>query len=312
MSILLIGNFSDAQYAIWRSHLLLHLPQNESLVVATQEHDKSAVEIALVANAPVGPLSHLPNLRFVQSLWSGVERLLSDATLPSNIPIARLVDPAMAQTMVECAIAHVLYLHRQVPAYLKQQSDRTWRQLPQPAASSRPIGVLGLGQMGYAVARALARLGFPVMGWSLNPRNHSDIECHWGAQGLAKLSATAQILINLLPLTPRTAGILNEDLFEQLPIGAAIVNLGRGGHLVEQHLLAALARHRLSHAVLDVFNEEPLPADHAFWTHPKITVFPHVAAHTDPGTAARIVCENIAAFRAGREVTGLVSLSAGY
>jgi glyoxylate/hydroxypyruvate reductase len=312
MSILLIGDFSDAEYANWRSHLSLHLPENEPLALANHEYDKSAVDVALVANLPAGSLSSLPNLRFIQSLWAGVDRLLSDISLPPNVPIARLVDPAMAQAMVECAVAHVFYLHRQMPAYLKQQSDRTWRQLPQPLAPNRSVGVLGLGSLGYAVARALAELRFAVAGWSLHPRGDSNIESHHGASGLARLAARSQILINLLPLTPQTTGILNAALFQQLPMGAALINLARGGHLVEQHLLAALDSQRLSHAVLDVFGKEPLPANHPFWAHPKITVFPHVAAATDPTTAARIASENIAAFRAGRNVSGLVSRVRGY
>lgn len=141
MTILLIGDFTDAEYANWRSHLSLHLPANESVVQANHEYDTRAVEVAVVANPPTGSLSSLPNLRFIQSLWAGVDRLLSDVSLPPNVPIARLIDPAMTQAMVECAIGHVFYLHRQMPTYLKQQSERAWRQLPQPLASDRSVGV---------------------------------------------------------------------------------------------------------------------------------------------------------------------------
>jgi glyoxylate/hydroxypyruvate reductase len=312
MSILLIGDFTETEYATWSSRLLLHLPGNEPLVQATREYDKRAVRVALVANPPAGSLSSLPNLRFIQSLWAGVDQLLSDASLPTDIPLARLVDPAMTQAMVECAIAQVFYLHRQLPTYLKQQSERMWRQLAQPLASDRSVGVLGLGALGLPVARALAALGFPVVGWSLNPRKDTSIESYHGTDGLAKVANKSRILINLLPLTSQTARILNEALFQQLPTGAALMNLARGGHLVERDLLAALDDQRLTHAVLDVFNAEPLPADHAFWTHPQITVFPHVAATTDPASAARIASENIAAFFAGRNVSGLVCRSRGY
>jgi glyoxylate/hydroxypyruvate reductase len=312
MSILLIGDFTEEEYATWYSHLLLHLPKNEALVQANDQYDKRAVKVALVANPPAGALSSLPNLRFIQSLWAGVDRLLTDVSLPPNVPIARLVDPAMTQAMVECAIAEVFYLHRQLPTYRKQQSDRTWRQLPQPLASERSVGVLGLGALGYPVARALAEFGFPVAGWSLHPRDVTNIESHHGVDGLARVANRSRILINLLPLTPRTTGILNGSLFQQLPIGAALMNLARGEHLVEQDLLTALDGQRLSHAVLDVFNTEPLPPNHPFWGHPRITVFPHVAAATDPATAARIAGDNIAAYLAGRDVSGLVLRSRGY
>ena len=312
MSILLIGDFTEAEYATWCSHLLQHLPESEPLVQADHEYDKRAVKVALVANPPARTLSSLPNLRFIQSLWAGVDRLLSDVSLPPSVPIARLIDPAMTQAMVECAIAQVFYLHRQLPTYLKQQSDRTWRQLTQPLASERSVGVLGLGALGYPVARALAELGFPVAGWSLHQRKDTTIESHHGTNGLVRVASRSRILINLLPLTSLTAGILNESLFRQLPIGAALMNLARGEHLVEQDLLAALDGQRLSHAVLDVFNPEPLPANHPFWAHPQITVFPHAAATTDPATAARIASDNIAAFLAGRNVSGLVLRSRGY
>jgi glyoxylate/hydroxypyruvate reductase A len=312
MSILLLGELSQEAYATWHSQLSLQLPQNEQLVLAIQDYDRTAIDIALVANPPRGALAHHPNLRFVQSLWAGVDRLLSDPSLPADITIARLIDPALTQAMVECAIASVFYLHRQIPAYREQQAAGTWRQLPQPATANRPIGVLGLGQLGHAVARTLAGLGFPVMGWSLTARSSADIESYSGTDGLATLLRRAAILINLLPLTAATTGILNEELFARVPTGAALVNLGRGGHLVEEHLLTALARGQLSHAVLDVFSVEPLPASHPFWLHPRITVFPHVAAYTDPRTAARVVAQNIAAFRSQRAVSGLVSPSRGY
>jgi glyoxylate/hydroxypyruvate reductase A len=302
MSILLLGKLSEAEYAVWQQHLSLHLPADETLVLASQAYDKTAVDIALVANPPAGALATLPKLRFVQSLWAGVDRLLSDPSLPENVPLARLVDPAMTRAMTECALANVFYLHRQLPAYLRQQAHRQWQPRQQVLAAQRRVGVLGMGKLGAAVAQALADVGFPVMGWSRQQ----------GSDGLTALLSRTDILINLLPLTAHTTGILNAALFEKLPVGAALINLARGGHLVEPDLLAALEQQHISHAVLDVFNEEPLPERHPFWTHPQITVFPHVAAATDPATAARVAAENIVAFRAGRAIGGLVSHAQGY
>lgn len=163
-----------------------------------------------------------------------------------------------------------------------------------------------------AVARALSALGFPVEGWTLHPRTSSELATHHGIEGLKVLASRSRILINLLPLTPQTTGILNAQLFQQLPAGAALINLARGKHVVEADLLTALDDGRLGHAVLDVFAVEPLPASHPFWTHPQITVMPHVAAESDPVSAARIVADNVAAFRAGRPVTGMVTRSRGY
>jgi glyoxylate/hydroxypyruvate reductase A len=312
MSIVLIGDFSAAAYETWRVRLAPHLPAGETLVLASDVIDKSAVDVALAANPRWGQLATYPNLRFVQSLWAGVDGLLGDPALPQNITLARLVDPAMAQSMAEGAIAAVLYLHRQFPAYLLQQASRTWRQQPQPIAAHRKVGVLGFGKMGEPVARGLATLGFPVCAWGQRPRTDTGVAYFWGATGLEQVLAETQILINLLPLTAATTGILNVDLFNRLPAGAALINLGRGGHLNDADLLAALQKRHLSHAVLDVFHNEPLPADHPFWSHPQVTVLPHVAATTDPESAAPIAMQNVAAFRAGRPLVGLISVSRGY
>lgn len=312
MSILLIGDLSSSAYARWREVLTPCLPPGETLTLAAECNDKSAIDVALAANPPWGTLATYPNLRFVQSLWAGVDRLLADPALPANITIARLVDPEMAQAMLEGTLAAVLYVHRQFPAYWRQQAAHTWRQLPQPNATHRKVGLLGLGQMGQPVARALTALGFGVHAWGQRPRSEPGCQYSYGEAGLDTVLGQAEILINLLPLTPDTRGILNTRLFERLPRGAALINFGRGPHLQDDDLLTALGTGQLSHAVLDVFHQEPLPADHPFWAHPQITVLPHIAASTDPKTAAPIAMRNVVAFREGRELTGLVSRDRGY
>ncbi|ONG49406.1 glyoxylate/hydroxypyruvate reductase A [Pseudoroseomonas deserti] len=312
MSILLIGSLDDDDYADWKTHLLAHLPAGETLVLANEPHDVDAVEIALVANPPHGTLARYPNLRFVQSLWAGVDRMLSDPTLPTAIPISRLVDPALTQAMVECALASVLLLHRQLPAYVRQQARAEWKQLAQPLAGQRRVGVLGLGALGGACATALAGIGFAVSGWSRAPKAIDGVACLSGGAGMEQLVATSDILVNLLPLTPDTMGILDARLFGRLPQGAGLVNLARGRHLVEADLLAALSSGQVSHAVLDVFAQEPLPGEHPFWAHPGITVLPHVAAYSAPESAARIALENVARHRAGQPTTAMVDPARGY
>ena len=312
MSIVLIGDLSESASALWRAALTPHLPEGETLILARECTDKSAVDVALAANPPWGTLATYPNLRFVQSLWAGVDRLLADPALPDDITIARLVDPEMAQAMLEGTVAAVLYVHRQFPTYLCQQAAHTWRQLPQPAAKQRRIGLLGYGQMAQPVAHALAGLGFKVHAWGQQPRSATGCSYSWGEAGLETVLAQAEILINLLPLTAATRGILNTRLFSRLPRGATLINFGRGDHLQNDDLLEALQSGRLDHAVLDVFHQEPLPAEHPFWSHPRITVLPHIAASTDPITAAPIAMRNIVAFREGREPAGLVSRTRGY
>ena len=310
MTALLVGSLDEDEYAAWRAHLMQALP-DEAIVSALEPHDPDSIGIAFVANPPHGTLTPYRNLRFIQSLWAGVDRLLGDAFLP-DVPVARLVDPDLTQAMVEAVVAHVTALHRQTYAYARQQGRREWKPREQPLARDRHIGILGLGELGATAARTLASLSFPVSGWSRSPRAVASVECFSGDAGIETFLARADILVNLLPLTPDTTGILDGKLFARLPRGASLVNVARGAHLVEGDLIAALDASQIDHAILDVFREEPLSPDHPFWSHPHISVFPHVAAYSAPESAARIAAANILAFREGRAVTGLVDRARGY
>ena len=272
------------------------------------------VEVAVVANPPPGSLRGLPKLRLIQSLWAGVDRLLQDPTLPPGVPIARMVDPLMNTAMAETALWATLALHRGFFEYARAQRQGLWQPRPHLRADSVAVLVLGLGQMGLAAAQRVAQQGFRVSGWSLSPRAApaSGIAIRHGAAALPGLLAQAEIIINLLPLTPATQGLLDARFFAALPHGAAIVNLARGAHVVDADLLAALDRGQLSHAELDVFHSEPLPAGHAFWTHPQVTVLPHVAAQTDPRSAAQVVAANVNALFAGRPLAHLAQIERGY
>jgi glyoxylate/hydroxypyruvate reductase A len=212
-------------------------------------------EIAIVANPPPGALAALPDLAFVQSAWAGVDGLLADPTFPKAVPLARLVDPGLADQMAQAVVAHVLALHRQAPAYRAQQAAGLWRQLPQPSVAERPIGFLGYGELAKSSANLLETIGFPTRAWS---RSHGDLDA----------VLACDVVVNLLPLTAQTRGFLSAELFARMKPGAALVNLARGAHLVEADLLAALDRGELSHAILDVFETEPLPPNHLFWRHP--------------------------------------------
>lgn len=310
MTSLLAGSLDTDEYTAWRAHLLRALP-DERIVLAGELHDPAAIDIAFVANPSHGTLAHYPKLRFIQSLWAGVDRLLGDPSLP-DVPVARLVDPDLTQAMVEGVVAHVMALHRQTYAYALQQAQREWKPLDQPLARERRVVILGLGELGAAAARMLASLSFPVSGWSRSPRQVEGVECLSGDHGIETLLTRADILVDLLPLTPDTTGILDRDLFARLPKHAGLVNVARGAHLIEGDLLAALDENRIDHAILDVFHEEPLPPDHPFWSHPRVSVFPHVAAYSAPESAARIAAANVLAFRQGRPVTGLVNRVRGY
>jgi glyoxylate/hydroxypyruvate reductase len=316
MNILLCGQFEAAELHAWRRSLHAALPDvrwldREQALACTE-----AVPVAVVANPGPGSLRGVPGLRLIQSLWAGVDRLLADPTLPAGVPIARMVDPAMNAAMAETALWATLALHRGFFANALAQRSALWQQQEQRRADALKVLVLGLGQMGQAAARAIASHGYRVAGFGLHAREYSSalagIHCHHGPAALAALLPDSHIVINLLPLTAATRGLLNARLFARLPRGASIVNLARGAHLIDDDLLAALDSGQLGHAVLDVFHTEPLPAEHAFWRHPRVTVLPHVAAQTDPDSAAQVVARNVNALRQGQALTHLVRLDRGY
>lgn len=299
MSILLACNFEADERAQWLALLRRHLP-GESITDRRSAGDDTQVDIALVANPPRGALAGLPNLRLVQSLWAGVDRLLADDTLPADVPLARLVDPAMNEAMAETALWAVLALQRDFFDYAAQQRHAHWLQRAPRRADETPVVVLGRGQMGGTVQRRLQANGYPVRGWSTR-------DGAW-----PQVLHEAEIVINLLPLTPATRGLLDAHAFAAMKRGACLVNLARGAHVVEADLLAALDLGPLRHAVLDVFDTEPLPADHPFWAHPQITVLPHVAAQTDPRSAAGVVAAQVRALRGGAPLQHLVDRARGY
>ena len=308
--VLLYRSSSDSA-ALWLAELRRHIPELEMRVDPEIGNPKD-IDAALVWKPPTGLLASLPNLRMIVSLGAGVDHLLEDATLPRHVPIVRLVDPYMTEAMSEYVLTQVLRLHRQDFAYRAQQQEHVWRELPQPNASERRVGVLGLGELGSDAARKLAVFGFPVAGWSRSQRRLPGIESYHGPEGLRALARRCDILVCLLPLTRETEGILDASLFAAMPKGAAVVNAARGRHMVEADLLAALESGQLSAAVLDVFSEEPLPPAHPFWRHPKVIVTPHAAAATHAPTAAAGVAENLRRLTAGRPLINVVDLARGY
>lgn len=314
MNLLLCGSFEPAEREQWRDALAAAMPVHR-LVVDAGAVDPACVEVAIVANPPAGSLRGLPSLRLIQSLWAGVDRLLADRTLPPDVPIARMVDPALAAAMVESALWAVLSLHRGFFAYQQRQRQALWRPHAQRRADEIGVTVLGLGAMGLACAQALVQRGYRVAGWTRGTGASPPIPGLVrlaGGEALAGQLPLSDVVLNLLPLTPDTRGLLDARFFGALPIHASVVNFGRGAHVVEADLLAALDSGRLRHAVLDVFESEPLPAGHRFWDHPRVTVLPHSAALTDPRSASRLVAANVQALVEGRSIAHPVDRARGY
>jgi glyoxylate/hydroxypyruvate reductase A len=268
-----------------------------------------AVDFLIYAPGGDTPSDFTPFTRCkaVLSLWAGVERIVTNPTLRQ--PLCRMVDPGLTQGMVEYVTGHTLRAHLGTEA-LRQ--DGVWDPVIPPLASERPVAMLGLGALGSACGRALAGLGFPVLGWSRTPREVQGLKCHHGAEGLTQVLSQARIVVTLLPATPATENLLDAGALALLPRGAAIINPGRGSLIDDEALLAALDTGQVGHATLDVFRTEPLPPDHPYWAHPRVTVTPHIAAETRPETAARVIAGNIRRSLAGEPLLHVVDKAAGY
>ncbi|MBE7376778.1 2-hydroxyacid dehydrogenase [Pseudomonas lopnurensis] len=311
MDILLCGSFDDDERDAWRAALQEAFPDARWHLSATPEI-AARIDAAVVANPLPGSLQGLTNLRLIQSLWAGVDRLLADPSLPADVPVTRMVDPAMNAAMAETALWATLSLHRDFFAYARQQHTGTWRPLAQRRADEIQVTLLGMGQMGRACAGRLLALGYRVEGWNLHGGSVEGMPLHSGMAALWALLGRSDIVINLLPLTVQTTDLLNQRFFDALRPGAGLVNLARGAHVVEADLLRALDNGQVGQAVLDVFRSEPLPADHPFWHHPKVMLLPHVAAATDLRSAARIVAQNLQALRDDRPLAHRVQRTRGY
>ncbi|MBO6782974.1 MAG: glyoxylate/hydroxypyruvate reductase A [Alphaproteobacteria bacterium] len=256
-------------------------------------------------------LPELPNLRLVMPMFAGFDHLLGSPHLP-DVPIVRTGPPDGDPAMTEYCVLHVLRHHRHMPDYLDQQRRREWKVIPQKQPHEQRVGFMGFGVLARPPARTLHGLGFDVAAWTRSERSDPDIALFNGPDGLAAFLARTDILVCLLPLTDDTDGILNANLFAQLPEGASVINLGRGGHLVDGDLIAALDSGHLAGATLDATKPEPLPQDSPLWTHPRVTVMPHTARRVRAATVAPQVVETIRRDQAGEPQLWAVDRAAGY
>jgi len=307
VNILFASETEKAEF--WIPLLERALPQDRFFTAPRFTTSDGPIDIALVATPPAGTLAALKNLKLIQSLWMGVEKLLADPGLPKGVPLARLIDPGMVAAMTESVIAHVLDWHRHHCRYRAQQAERQWRRRKQYLAADRTVGILGLGELGSDAARKLLALGFNVAGFSRRPKALPGVTSF---TELAPMLRTTDALVCLLPLTPETRGILNGRNLALLKKHGCIVNLARGAHLVVPDLIHELDSGHLAHAYLDVFESEPLAPSDPLWKHPGITITPHSAALTEPRTAIPKIVENVERVRRGETPHNLVDFAAGY
>ncbi len=295
----------------WRPALVQLMP-DLNIRVYPDVGEVAEIDYALVWKPPHGLLASLPNLRLIHSIGAGVDPLLKDPSLPSNIPLVRMVDNCLRRMMSEYAIYAVLHFHRAMPTYLAQQKTGNWSRHWPAMTLQSPVGVLGLGAIGQDIAQKFAALEFPTLGWSRSPKTVADVTCYHGEAGLGTLLAACRYIICVLPLTAETTGLIDKKFIDRMQSGSYLINIGRGGHIVDADLLAALDSGKLAGACLDVFNEEPLPENDPYWRHPKVHATPHIAAETDPGEGAQEVVKNIQRLEQGEDLPTLVQLDKGY
>lgn len=272
------------------------------------------IDAAVCWHPPHGLLARMPRLRLVQSVGAGIDHIMADPALPPQLPVCRIVDAQMAAGMRAYVAWAVIRQQRGMDRCQQNAARRLWQDQPVPAPARHGVGIAGLGTLGMACAEALLAIGYRVRGWSRSPRPDAPagVETYHGAQQLGEFLSGCDTLVCLLPLTQATRGFLCADVFARLPRGAHLVNVGRGEHLVEADLLAALEAGQLGAATLDALAQEPLPPAHPFWADPRILVTPHIATRTDIGVIARQTLDNLALLRRGRQPPNMIDRSRAY
>jgi glyoxylate/hydroxypyruvate reductase len=313
MKILFYMPHADA--GAWLHDLARALPEAD--LREWQPGDTAPADFAVVWRPPHEMLAGRDDLRAIFNLGAGVDAILTleyeqPGTLPRNAQLVRLEDTGMGPQMAEYVTHAVLRYLRRFDEYQTLQNERRWQVLDPHPRETFTVGVLGLGVLGAQVAQAVAAFGLPVRGYSRGARQIDGITTYAGAAQFDAFLDGAKVLVNLLPHTPDTRDVLNARTFSKLARGAYLINVARGGHLVEADLLDALASGQLAAATLDVFREEPLPADHPFWREPRITITPHMSALTLREESVEQVARKIGAFMRGERVSGVVNLERGY
>lgn len=309
MSLLLIAPNRDLSGI---ESALNKLDPNLDIEIWPSVSNNERVRMAVCWNHPKNVLGQYPNLALASSLGAGVNHLLNDESLHPEIPVSRVVTDDLKEQISEYALLAVLAYRRKFARYVEQKREAHWSSGSAVNLSDSVIGVMGLGEMGIAVADNFTKLGYKVNGWNRSRKQHSEIHIYSGKEELAGFLQNSNIIICILPLTNDTREILNLDLFKQIKKPGYLINIGRGAHLVEEDLVYALDVRELEGACLDVFTEEPLPPDHIFWNRPNIMITPHIAAVTDDHQAASVILENYKRCLSGMDPIFPVNKETGY
>lgn len=309
MSVVIIRQ--DGKINAWKEALQAKAPQ-VNFYSYLEDHPKDEIEVAMVWKHPPGIFAEYTQLKYIASFGAGVDFIFDDSQLPDKIPVTRVVDQVLASDMSEFVIGIILTFLKNLHLYRTEQNQKIWNPRPYSRISDVTIGIMGLGALGLKLFEDLKALKFRILGWSNSIKSVDRLVSYIGDEQKSEFLSKVDILVCLLPLTDRTRGILNKGLFKKLPKGAYIINVARGGHLVDQDLIEMLDIGQLSGACLDVYHKEPLPENHPFWDHPKIFMTPHIASVSDVDAVVPQLLENYFRFKQGLPLRNLVSTTRGY
>ena len=309
MAIVIIRQ--DNKIDSWKKALKAKAP-DISIYSYLEEHPKEEITLAWVWKQPVDSLKQYPNLKCIASLGAGVDFIFKDQSVPQNIPITRVVDPVLASDMSEFVLALILSFFKNLNNYRTDQMNKVWYPQEYKRISDVTVGIMGMGALGEKLTEDLIKNRFKVIGWATSPKNIPGVEVYIGNKEKNTFLSRSNILVCLLPLTRETTGILNSKLFKELPKQSYVINVARGGHLVDEDLLEYINNGHLAGAGLDVFHEEPLSVEHPFWTHPKIHITPHIASVSDIESVIPQLLENYGRLKEGLPLNNIVNREKGY
>lgn len=312
MIIPFIPHTKERDASVWLSTLQAQLPEHQiRLVSSLSDAEKEDVEFVIAANPKDFDWSSMPKLKWIHSTWAGVENLISQIDL-EQVKVTRLQDPDLTQVMSESVMHWVMHIQHGVIRYAQQQQHQVWQQHARLSNREFNVAVLGCGALGSCAAKALKNVGYADTGWGRSPKVELPFNYQHGLEQLADVVAQADCIVVLLPLTDATRGLLNQRFFEGLTNTPGIINFARGAILEEKALKEALAKEHIRHAVLDVFEQEPLPASSWLWRHPSVTVLPHISAPTNPTTASKIIAHNVGKYLLTGQLPDAVNAEACY
>lgn len=309
MSIVICFNNKDPEP--WQRQLQQKLEGVGVEIYPNVRHPED-ISFALCWKPDKNILRQFSNLQVIQSVGAAVDHIIQSQDLSADYILTRIVDERLSEDMFEFVLTGVMAHMKQFSAYRSDQKEKNWKQRPYNTVGDTTIAILGLGKIGAYVSAKLATIGFRVKAWSKSKKSIEGVRCYHGEEGFKKTLNGSDILINILPLTPETENILNREHLGQLSKNGYLINVGRGEHLVDAHLIELIEKKHLSGALLDVFRKEPLPHDHVFWQYDQITITPHIASITNIDTASNIVVSNYKKFLKGEELSFKVSLKKGY